>query len=217
MLAWHDDADFEEAAAAATGFLLASGGVALRQTPELGHDMSLRGWSWVLGTHSWVEPTALGVLALRLRGAGAHPRALEARRLLVDRCLPRGGWNYGNTTAFGAELLPSADATGIALAALAGFDHAAEAGAAALEHATRRSADYLEREWERGLRTPLALGYALLGLAALGRRPVAAAERVAATLDRQGELGPFDTAHLGLLLAAGAAEHGLLAALARRG
>jgi hypothetical protein len=38
--------------------------------------------------------------------------------------------------------------------------------------------------------------------------------RVAETLDRERELGPYDTALLGLLLAAAAAEDGLLAALA---
>ena len=107
--AWHGASEFSAAADAAVGFLLASGGVPLPQSAELEHDMSLRGWSWVLGTHSWVEPTSLGLLALRLRDRAGHERAQEARRLLLDRCLPSGGWNYGNTIAFGAELLPAPD------------------------------------------------------------------------------------------------------------
>jgi hypothetical protein len=214
VLAWWGDPEHEPAAQRAVTFLLESGGEPLRQAPELGHDMSLRGWSWVLGTHSWVEPTALGLLALRLHGLGAHPRAQEAERLLVDRCLPSGGWNYGNTLAFGAELLPAVDSTGLALASLGRLDEAPEtAPARGLEDAVRRSTAYLEREWARGLRTPLAMGCALLGLSAWARRPPEVEAQVAATLSRQAELGPFDTAEIGLALAAAAAEGGLLAAM----
>jgi hypothetical protein len=208
-LAWHGDPELGASVRAAVGFLLESGGVPLQQTPELGHDMSLRGWSWVLGTHSWVEPTALALMALELHGRGAHERALEARRLLLDRCLANGGWNYGNTTAFGAELRPSPDSTGVALAALAGHE-AVERGAA---ESMRRSVEYLEEKWQT-LQTPLVVGWALLGLSALARRPGDATVRVAETFDRERELGPYDTALLGLLLAAAAAEGGLLAALA---
>ena len=37
------------------------------------------------GTHSWVEPTALAVLALRREGLGSHARVQEGVRLLRDR------------------------------------------------------------------------------------------------------------------------------------
>ncbi|MCA9481876.1 MAG: hypothetical protein KC545_16145, partial [Nitrospira sp.] len=40
--------------------------------------------------------------------------------MLIDRQLPHGGWNSGNTLVFGKELLPLPECTGIALQALAG-------------------------------------------------------------------------------------------------
>jgi hypothetical protein len=38
----------------------------------IGHDATLVGWPWVMGTHSWVEPTALDVMALKANGRGEH-------------------------------------------------------------------------------------------------------------------------------------------------
>ncbi len=58
--------------------LVASKGERLPQSDSNVQDNSLQGWSWVSGTFSWVEPTALGLLALKklareLAGiAGAH-------------------------------------------------------------------------------------------------------------------------------------------------
>ena len=72
------------------------------------------------GTHSWVEPTAINVLALRSADQAGHPRCREAVKLLLDRQLPEGGWNYGNTTVLGHVLRPQVQPTGLALAALAG-------------------------------------------------------------------------------------------------
>lgn len=84
-----------------------------------GHDTSIRGWPWVEGTHSWVEPTSLALLALGHDGARDHPRVIEARHLLRDRKLAVGGWNYGNTVVFGRDLRPQPAPTGLALLALA--------------------------------------------------------------------------------------------------
>ena len=86
----------------------------------MGHDSTLVGWPWVLGTHSWVEPTALAVLALKAAGEGDHPRTREAVRLLCDRLLPDGGCNYGNTTVLGQTLRPHIQPTALALLALFG-------------------------------------------------------------------------------------------------
>ena len=86
----------------------------------VGHDTTLQGWPWVVGTHSWVEPTAINLLALRSAGQAGHPRCREAVKLLLDRQLPAGGWNYGNTTVLGHVLRPQVQPTGLALAALAG-------------------------------------------------------------------------------------------------
>ncbi len=87
---------------------------------ELGHDSTLVGWSWVEGTHSWIEPTAWAVLALKAVGLAEHVRTREAVRLLVDRLLPDGGCNFGNTFVLGQQLLPHLQSSGICLLALAG-------------------------------------------------------------------------------------------------
>ena len=68
--------------------------------PRLKQDNTLTGWPWVRGTFGWVEPTAWSVIALVLSGLGGHPRAAEGRRLLLDREIPSGGWNYGNPARF---------------------------------------------------------------------------------------------------------------------
>ena len=85
----------------------------------VGHDTTLQGWPWVVGTHSWVEPTAISMFALRSAGQAGHPRCREAVKLLLDRQLPAGGWNYGNTTVLGHVLRAQVQPTGLALAALA--------------------------------------------------------------------------------------------------
>src|SRR5262249_9989037 len=85
----------------------------------VGHDPSLIGWPWIDGTHSWMEPTALAILALGREGLAAHARVAEGVRLLYDRALPHGGWNYGNRSVFGRELRPQPGPTGLALLALA--------------------------------------------------------------------------------------------------
>ena len=95
-------------------------GIAVERYEELGHDSSLIGWPWVEGTHSWIEPTAWAVLALKAVGLRQHPRTREAVRLLVDRLLPEGGCNFGNTYVLGQQLLPHLQSSGICLLALAG-------------------------------------------------------------------------------------------------
>jgi hypothetical protein len=86
----------------------------------IGHDPTLVGWPWVLGTHSWLEPTAMFVLALRATQHAEHPRTRQAVRLLVDRLLPQGGCNYGNTVVLGQTLLAHVQPTGLVMLALAG-------------------------------------------------------------------------------------------------
>lgn len=124
---------------------------------RMGHDPSIPGWAWVDGTHSWVEPTAMNVLALRHTGYADHPRARDGLRLLANRLMERGGANYGNTTVMEQELRPHIQPTGLALLALAGQPDSS--GRLAL------SADYLLRELDDRTATA-SLCYALLGLAA---------------------------------------------------
>ncbi|GAA5506806.1 hypothetical protein [Novipirellula caenicola] len=93
-------------------FLLSFGGEKIARNEIIGHDTELVGWPWVLGTHSWIEPTAMALLAMRHCDRANHPRAIEAAQLLLDRQLPTGGANYGNTFVLGqvlrAHVLPSA-------------------------------------------------------------------------------------------------------------
>jgi hypothetical protein len=84
----------------------------------LGHDTTIPGWPWVHDTHSWVEPTAAALLALRGSPATDH-RVEQGLALLRDRAIPGGGWNVGNNVVRGRVLRPQCAPTGLALLALA--------------------------------------------------------------------------------------------------
>ena len=156
---------FEPQLASAVRSMLRVEGVRLERVPEMGHDSTLLGWPWVEGTHSWIEPTAMHLLALKAVGQSQHPRAREAARLLADRLLPSGGCNYGNTTVLGQTLRPHVQPTGVCLLALA--------RESALEVRVEASLKYLERELSPRT-TTASLCYALLALAALDRWPARA-------------------------------------------
>jgi hypothetical protein len=102
----------------AISFLLRSRSLQLRQEPENELNGLLVGWPWVANTFGWVEPTSWALLALNLAGKSDHGRAVEGRRLLEDRCLPDGGWNYGNKILFKKILMPFWDTTALATLAL---------------------------------------------------------------------------------------------------
>lgn len=104
----------------ALDWILAAEGMPIDNAPLLGHDTRLVGWCWAEGTHSWLEPTAFCVLTLKTCGHGDHPRTREGVRLLLDRQIPGGGCNYGNTLVMGQKLLPHPQPTGLAMLALAG-------------------------------------------------------------------------------------------------
>jgi hypothetical protein len=146
----------------AVAWILRTRGEALPRTPEMGHDTTLVGWPWVEDTHSWIEPTAMHVLALTSVGRGDHPRTREAVRLLIDRLLPDGGCNYGNTVVMNQVLRPHLQPTGLAMLALA--SESDQKGKVA------KSLDYLARELSP--RTASAsLAYGLMGMAAQNRFP----------------------------------------------
>ncbi len=181
---------FQQAAQQGVGWLLSVGGDTSVHNPDVGHDAGLRGWSWALGTHSWVEPTAMSLLALKTAGYGDHPRAREAAALLIDRLLPGGGCNYGNTTVLGQVLRPQPTSSGLALAALKG------------EHDTSgridRTIGYL-RSVLNAQTTSLSLAYGLIGLAAHDRMPADAGLWLQEAADRTGrEAAPYKRALLTL-------------------
>jgi hypothetical protein len=192
ILAWQNSASSHEAQNRAIRFLLETTGLhrPRRWFDAAGHDPLLKGWPWIDGTHSWIEPTALNVLALKARGHAQHERVLEAIRMILDRQLPHGGWNYGSTYVFGKEHLPMPESTGAALTGLAGMVG---------QEKVAKSLIYLRGEADR-LRTPVSLGWTLLGLAAWDLWPSNGLALVERCLANQSRYGEYDTSALCLLL-----------------
>lgn len=171
--------DWQAAAGRACDWLLAVAGRPVSRDAEgasfFGHDTTLRGWPWVETTHSWVEPTAISVLALKRMGFSDHDRTREAIRLLNDRMLVLGGWNYGNTVVLGNVLRPHVQPTGLALWAL-GDEPSAEANRVI-------SSTWLLGKLSAETATA-SLCYALLGLRACGRKADDAERWLEAAYDR---------------------------------
>ena len=202
VLAWQGAAACKEAQERAVAFLLATTGIFYKKDPEsvIGHNTELKGWSWRSDTVSWAEPTAKAMIALRVAGLGDHPRLAEAQHLLMDRQIPGGGWNYGNTTVFGQVLHPMPESTGMVLNALS---HKVS------REAVQESIAYLEGSLPT-LKTPWSLGWALLGLGAWGVRPPSAGGMIEVCLARQQRISSYDTSSLALLLVASKATDGLM-------
>ncbi|MHC4179439.1 MAG: hypothetical protein ACYSWU_18155 [Planctomycetota bacterium] len=164
ILLWAALDDYEPQRRAAAQWLL---GVAGKTDPPdptgvVSHDTSIAGWPWVENTHSWLEPTAMAVLAMRRQRHEAHPRVGEGIRLIRDRSAPGGAWNFGNPRIFGTTVPPQPAPTGMALLALA----AADVETGLIEGACR----YL-RNGLRRVRTPRSLAWGLMGLDAWQERP----------------------------------------------
>ncbi|QDU30966.1 hypothetical protein ETAA8_61190 [Anatilimnocola aggregata] len=169
VIAWQLFAADQHQGRIARGMKWISGmhGETLERSPEMGHNTLLDGWPWAAGTHSWLEPTAFHLLAYRAVKQRSHPRAAEAVRLLIDRQLPDGGCNYGNTTVLGQTLRPHVQPTGIALLALAGES----------DPSGRMEKSLTWLKWSLGSRTTASsLSWALHGLHAHGREVPQAAE-----------------------------------------
>jgi hypothetical protein len=191
ILAWSCSSADTESRRRAIEFLLSTTGKHWEKRPDeiAQHNPALKGWPWIAATHSWVEPTALSMIALSVTGYRVHSRVKEAVHMLMDRQLAHGGWNYGNTSVFGQELRPAPESTGAALHALAGHVARPE---------VQRSLDYLSKEVPR-LHTPISLGWSLLALNSWGVPPSNAHNLIADCLKRQDRYGPYDTTSLCLL------------------
>jgi len=120
------------------------------------------GWPWVEGTYTWVEPTALAILALLGDGESTHLRISEGYRMLHERALPHGGWNSGNTLLFGHELRPQTTSTALALLALAARREKSSTATDALQ----RLLELLDL-----VHSSISLGWALLALRAWDALP----------------------------------------------
>jgi hypothetical protein len=159
----------------ALAWMLATEGTMPEHVKRLGHDTTIHGWPWVVGTHSWVEPTAMNLLALKHTRYARHRRAREAVLLLVNRLLDGGGCNYGNTVVFGQALRPHIEPTGVCLLALATEDDPTGRIGRAIE--------YLQRELPT-ITATASLSYGLLGLAAQGAFPPTAGDWLQAAAHR---------------------------------
>jgi len=198
ILAWiasesHTNHAYEKSIASATTWLLATKGKTIFPIPKiLSHDTTLQGWPWVAGTHSWVEPTAYAILALRAVGLRNHQRTREGIRLLYDRVLPDGGWNYGNKRVLKKTLEAISAPTAIALTALTG-----ESRNESIDH----SISYISRKLTE-LNVPLSLAWIVIGLTAWKQRPRSADRRLMDCADRWSSQSSLPLEDALLLLAA---------------
>jgi hypothetical protein len=200
VLAWLNDPKFELPRKKAINFLLNTYGKQNLNPPFIKHDGMLKGWSWNEQTHSWIIPTAIAVMALRSCGYNNHERVQEAIKLLLDRQLPSGGWNYGNTVVFEQELKPIPECTGHALNALAGYAEYAQVA---------KSIDYLNNQLAN-LKSPLSLSWAVLGLRAWEKKPENYKKLLLNCLAYQSRYGRYSTVFLSQILISYHAEQGLL-------
>lgn len=201
MLAWHSSLHYRQPEHLASQFLLTFTGNHFPPSDAyfIGHDPSIIGWPWIADTHGWIIPTGMAILALQVAGLGTHTRVQEGQAMILNRQLPHGGWNYGNTSVFEKELHPLPECTGIALQALADDTNFQD---------VERSLDYLLKKLPT-LHTPISLGWALLGLGAWGLRPSHAEELILTSLGRQKRYGPYPVPSLALLLCATTSTGGI--------
>jgi hypothetical protein len=102
--------------------LLSVKGIALEDdSTPVRQNNRLQAWSWTDGTFSWIEPTAVCVLALkrsRASSASMRTRITEAEAMILDRVCDGGGWNYGNAQVLGQDLRPYVPTTALAVLAM---------------------------------------------------------------------------------------------------
>jgi hypothetical protein len=200
LLLWSRLAGYEPARLNARAWLLRDhdGPHSVRDNNDkiVGHDPGIHGWPWVDGTHPWIEPTAMAILALCRERQRDHPRVVEGIRLILDRALDRGGWNCGNKKVFGREVRPLPGPTGAALLALAAYGDRSPA--------VSRAVDYLLGKLPN-VRAPASLGWGILGLRAFLACPIQVDIWLAEAYARNA--GKWDsTINLALLLLAAGAD-----------
>jgi len=157
-----DNAEFLVQRDKAVRWLIASEGKPFKSNPAIyGHDTRLMAWAWVEGTHTWLEPSAYAVLALRAVGKSEHSRVREAVAVFQDRALDDGGWNYGNSKMFGNQLRAFPAQSGMVLAAMAGMQQSPQVD---------KAIKFLQGELPP-ITAPVSLGWGLIGLTAWHSRP----------------------------------------------
>lgn len=157
-------------------------------------DLTLEGWPWWPDEASWVEPTALALLALSHAPTGEsdHGRRQTAVTYLLDRRCQLGGWNVGNPVMFSQSLPPRACPTAWVILALARNDPSA---------ITARDLDALRADMRQDGGV-LALAWGLLALQAVdaGEPASRAALRALQQNDGGWNQNPYHTAIASLAL-----------------
>jgi len=201
LLAWHRVSKHQKAARKALDFLLSIESMTFPYdgNPSMGTDSSLSGWPWVAGTYAWIIPTSLAMIALKAYGLRNHTRVKEGAKLLLNRQLPSGGWNYGDTFVFDTQLLPFPDTTGFALEALSGFCR---------RNQVAPSIDYLRATIDT-IGAPQSLAWAIFGLGAWSTRPARSVDWITRCLRLQSRHGDYDTDLLAQVLLAHYSRNGL--------
>jgi hypothetical protein len=134
------------------------------------------GWPWTDGSHGWTEPTAWGLMALRLR-RGAEGRLADARAFFEERECVGGGWNYGSPETLGVPIGPYVQTTALALLALADDE----------PMLSDRGLRVLEATWRSESAGLLTLATAICALRRGTSRDVEPAEEVLAAYTSDGE------------------------------
>jgi len=140
-------------------------------------NVSHEGWPWRDGNASWIEPTALTLVALK-RVAGKHPsselayRVREGEALVLSRRCSDGGWNCGNPNVFNYDLPSYPESTAQALLGLQGRSAGELAGALAAG-----------RRFRNETRSSLAKAWLGIALRCHGENPGAPAEEARVSPD----------------------------------
>jgi hypothetical protein len=122
-------------------------------------DLTHRGWPWLPGTSSWVEPTSQAIVALRLAAPhypGVETRVRDAEELILTRKCRDGGWNYGSRRALGIDLPSYPETTALALVGL-------QARSGALGEEIRHARGLFEQTRSRLARAWLSIALRNLG------------------------------------------------------
>jgi hypothetical protein len=162
-------------------------GAAKIQT-TFGVDAALRGWPWRPGEASFVEPTALAMLALvpSATRPDVNARLVEGASYLINRRCSPGGWNVGNPSMLGAPMSLRAHPTAWALLALQ---------RCAPDQIQAADLSELRREMHRDGGAP-ALAWGLLALRSSGQDDPGAANLLAGLQNPDGSWNadPYQTA-----------------------
>jgi hypothetical protein len=123
------------------------------------------GWPWTEGAHGWTEPTAWGLMAVRLR-PDATDRFADALAFFRERECTGGGWNYGAPETLSVPIGPYVQTTALAVLALAHDEPELAA----------RGVRTLERTWRSEAEGVLTLATTVCALRFAGSREASAAQ-----------------------------------------